>query len=335
MSKKANPTLIGAFVLAGAALAVVAAVVFGGGQFLAPKSTYVIYFKGSVTGLNVGAPVNFRGVNIGTVTGVEVELDTGSSEIRTPVYVQIERSKFRTVGGAVQERDIDRILDDLVSQGLRAQLLSESLVTGLKAVEFDFFPDTPIKPVGDGTGVRELPTVPSNIEQLTAELKGLPIAELADSSRDVMEGLSRLVSSPELQHLPGEVSELLAELRILLRNMDEKVGKLTASLETTSESANATLLEVQELVTDEEGPIFTLTADLEKTSAAMRTAMEQTQKTFETLEKTVEGTADMQHELTVALRDLGAAARALRQLAESLEQYPESLLRGKGGSRPR
>lgn len=337
MSNKANPTLIGGFVLGAAALAVAAVLVFGGGQLLSPTSTYVIYFSGSVTGLNVGAPVNFRGVRIGTVTAVEVELDVASSGIRTPIFVEIDQTKFRTVGGPVEEQDLDRILDDLVERGLRAQLLSESLVTGLKAVEFDFFPNTPAELSGAeaAAGVRELPTVPSDIEQLTAELKGLPIAELADSSRDVMDGLSRLVSSPEIQDLPGEVNEALAELRVLIRNVDVNLGELTARLETTAATANDTLVEVKKLFTDEEGPLLTVAADFEKTSRSMRAAMDQTEKTFKTLEATVDGTADMQHELTVTLRELGAAARALRQLADSLEQYPESLLRGKGSGRPR
>jgi paraquat-inducible protein B len=334
MSKKASPTLIGGFVLGAAALAVAAVVILGSGALLSPSSTYVIYFKGSITGLNVGAPVNFRGVNIGTVTGVEVELDPGGSEIRTPVYVEIERSKFRTVGGEVAEQDVDRILDDLVARGLKAQLLSESLVTGLKAVEFDFFPDYPVELVGDRQGVRELPTVPSNIEQLTAELKGLPIAELAASTRAVMEALSRLVSSPQIQDLPEEVNAAVTDIRAMLRTIDERIARVTASLETTSSTANETLLALKGLMTDEEGPIVTLAGDLEKTSGAMRDAMEQTRTTFKSLEGAVAGSGDMQHELTVALREVGAAARALRQLAEELERSPESLLRGKGGSRP-
>ena len=339
MSKKANPTLIGAFVLGAAVLTIAGVLLFGSGRFLSPSTTYVIYFSGSVTGLNIGAPVNFRGVNIGKVTGVEVEFDVRNTGIRTPVYVEIERDKFKTIGGTVEERDVDRILDEFVSRGLRAQLLAESLVTGLKAVELDFFPATPIHLQGGESEFRELPTVPSDFEQLTAEIRGLPIAELAASSREVMEGLALLIRSPELQDIPGQAGEALADLRSLLANVDTEVRRLADSLNAastnTSETAAETMREVRVLVSDAKDPLLSLMADLESTSRSLRTAMGQTERTMKSVEATLRGTTDMQYELTITLREVGAAARSLRQLAESLEQSPESLLRGRGGPRSR
>ena len=72
MSKHANPTVIGAFVVGAVILAVTAILLLGSGDLFIQKPRFVLYFKGSVKGLNVGSPVNFRGVNIGTVTNVQL-----------------------------------------------------------------------------------------------------------------------------------------------------------------------------------------------------------------------------------------------------------------------
>ena len=101
---------------------------------------------------------------------------------------------------------------------------------------------------------------------------------------------------------------------------------------TTSATANNTLKDVQDLLARVDEPVTTLADDLKKTSESTRVTMEQAERTLATLSTTVEGTADLQYEMTLTLREVSAAARALRQMAEALEQNPESLLRGRSGS---
>ena len=89
MSKQASPTLIGAFVVGAIALVVVGLLVFGGGRFFADRVTWVTYFPGSVKGLRVGAPVNFRGVRIGEVTRIQVLYDEKDGSMLIPVVMQV------------------------------------------------------------------------------------------------------------------------------------------------------------------------------------------------------------------------------------------------------
>ena len=84
MSERANPTLIGAFLLGAIALVVTGLMVFGGGRFFTETVTYVAYFPETVSGLNDGAPVNFRGVKVGTVRRIEVQLDVQDLSTLTP-----------------------------------------------------------------------------------------------------------------------------------------------------------------------------------------------------------------------------------------------------------
>ncbi|HEV8227869.1 MAG TPA: MlaD family protein, partial [Methylomirabilota bacterium] len=72
MSKRANPTAIGAFVVVALALAVGGLVVLGGMQIFRKELPFVMFFEGSLGGLDVGAPVEIRGVKIGTVTRIRL-----------------------------------------------------------------------------------------------------------------------------------------------------------------------------------------------------------------------------------------------------------------------
>ena len=84
MSQKANPTLIGGFVLGALVLLVGGVLLFGKGLFFAPKrQQFVIYFPDSVNGLNVGAPVKLKGVTVGTVTDVRVQYDVENARLLT------------------------------------------------------------------------------------------------------------------------------------------------------------------------------------------------------------------------------------------------------------
>jgi paraquat-inducible protein B len=89
----AKPAVIGAFVLGGLGLGVVAILMFGGGQFFTRTVHAVAYFQGSVAGLEVGAPVTFRGVRVGAVTRIAVNLNLKDLTARIPVYLDLKPSQ--------------------------------------------------------------------------------------------------------------------------------------------------------------------------------------------------------------------------------------------------
>jgi paraquat-inducible protein B len=117
---RANPKLIGAFVIGAVALLVIGVLLLGGGKFLTQTRTFVAYFEGSVKGLNVGAPVEFEGVKVGSVTDIQLQFLTAENEFRVPVFIQIEPGRMTQVG-----RQIDlhgQLLKPLIARGLRAKL---------------------------------------------------------------------------------------------------------------------------------------------------------------------------------------------------------------------
>src|SRR5262244_2292317 len=138
MSTRANPTVIGAFVVGAVALLLAALVVWGGTGLFRKKLDYVLFFDAAVTGLTKGAPVLARGVKVGEVT--DVQLRWGQKGV-VGVYVTLEPRSLKGIAEGGPREAVERAVKD---DGLRAQLRMQSFVTGVLYVSLDHRPDTPI-----------------------------------------------------------------------------------------------------------------------------------------------------------------------------------------------
>ncbi len=168
MSQKISPTLIGAFVVGAVALVVIGVVAFCSRQLFRKTQEFVLYFDGSVNGLHIGAPVKFKGVEIGSVKDIKLEMGLGNQVHKIPVIIEIDLKKVIR-RGVTREKAMDpNTIREFVTQGLRGQLQTESLVTGVLYVALDWFPETPLRlvqPAGDHFQYEEIPTVPTELEQ--------------------------------------------------------------------------------------------------------------------------------------------------------------------------
>jgi paraquat-inducible protein B len=359
MGRRANPTLIGAFLVGAVALIVIGILVFARGQFLTEKRTFVLYFEGSVKGLNVGAPVDFQGVRVGSVTDVRVQYIVKDGEFRIPVYIDIEPDRIKEVGVRDTQEARQQFIQSLIDHGLRAQLGMQSLVTGQLFVELDFHPGTPVRLVGGEPKVSELPTIPTPLQQasqaaqeMLEKLQQLPLDQLFADVLGITQGLNRLVNAPEIpdllrsaadaattaqqlaQRLDGQITRLLddaggatnaarllmTDVQQLVRNMNGRIGPLADGTKETLDVARATLKDGQQLMRHVDGRIGRLTDGLADTTKVAQTTLVRTQKTLD---------SDLNH----ALQEMTAAMRAIRLLADYLERNPNALVYGKGGDR--
>jgi phospholipid/cholesterol/gamma-HCH transport system substrate-binding protein len=230
---RANPTVIGAFVVGAIALIVIGLLVFGGASWFAKRNTYIAYFPGSVNGLRVGAPVAFRGVNIGEVTDIRVVFDPKDVSARIPVVMQFDPSRVDVVG-MVRTGSYEEQVERMIQAGFRAQLQSQSLLTGLLFVNLDIQPGTPVRLTGGKQPYPEIPTIPSGMEQLqqsagniAQQLPGL-IAKLNEILGDV---------SNELQATRGDFREIVGDLADLGNRMQARgpaFDRILASADTAS-----------------------------------------------------------------------------------------------------
>ncbi len=315
MSEKASPTLIGAFLLGAIALVVTGLMVFGGGRFFTQTVTYVDYFPETISGLNDGAPVDFRGVKVGVVSRIEVQLDAQDLSVQIPVYLQLQRRRIRETGGAISEGDF---IPELIERGLRAQLQLQSIVTGQLNVQLDILPDRPARFVDRVGEFPEMPTIPSTMQEFTETMESLSIQDMVNDARQVLTGLKALMNSPDLAGILTGVNRLV--------NSGEVLGIVS--------HANEAIDEVQALVSNIDGQVGSLSTSAELTFAKINETLDGVQKTLDTTRQTLSIAAEgssMRYEIEQMLSELTAAARSIRLLAEYLERNPDALLRGKSG----
>jgi len=164
VSGKPNPTAIGAFVVGAIALLLGATLFFGAKLFSGSSGRFgaTAIFTGSVKGLDVGAPVTLRGVKIGEVTDIHVSFDQRTAEFVIPVTMSLSREDL----GIAKDLATRANLQVLIDRGLRAQLKTQSLLTGLLYVDLVFKPESPPRYVDFDTEEPQLPTAPTGLEAI-------------------------------------------------------------------------------------------------------------------------------------------------------------------------
>ncbi len=336
MSKKASKTLIGAFVLGAVVLIVAGVVVFGGGKFFAPTKKYVMFFEGSVKGLQVGAPVIFRGVKIGEVFDIRLDFHPGDLTADIPVYIEIDPrllnipEEFKRV---LKEREKYWFLKPLIDKGLKAQLQMQSFVTGQLAVSLDFYPDKPIRLRGLEKKYPEIPTVPTGLEELTRIIRNLPLGEITMKLDSVLAGLEKVVQSPELTGSIASLNQALKDISAVAKNIDKRLGPLTASLTSTSDAARGAFVQAEKSLKMDEGTPGEIAYGIRDTLKESRLALEAARKALEGIQQIAEQNTNLGYEINRSLEQMNATSRSLRSLTDYLDRHPEALIRGKNPSK--
>jgi paraquat-inducible protein B len=265
----------------------------------------------------------FRGVKIGSVTDIEISFDPQELSATIPVIVEIERDKFRG-------REGDRkYFQELIDKGLRAQLQMQSLVTGQLAVYVDFFPDTPVVLRGTDTKYPEIPSILSKGEELQKTLAELPLEDLVAKTHSAMEGIDRLVNSPELHDAVSSLGTTAKEVQEMVRTLDREIRSLGEEGRKTTEAATRTLNEAEKFLAMQEGASGEMARNINETLAEARATFDKTEETLEAVRQTATDERST-YQLQQALRELAEAARSINTLVGFLERHPEALLQGKG-----
>jgi paraquat-inducible protein B len=327
MSKPANKTLIGIFVLGAITLLVIGIVVLGSGKFFRKTFKAVCFFEGSVGGLDVGAAVVFNGVRIGSVTDVVLRYDTRDLTATIPVYVEIDPQRMKTLGP--RPTSFEESLKLLIDHGLRARLELESIVTGKLQVSLGLYPDRPVRLVGSDQKYPEIPTIPTTVQEITKRIEQLPLEEIIKNIATAVEGINRVVNSPEITRTIQSVSQAAEEAKGLIQNLKSQTTTLTSSID-------GTVKDVQKLVQDIDrqveplGPSIQRTlSSIEKTSDEAGMTLRQAQQVLAVLEGDIGEDSELMYELKKAIKEVGTAGKAIQSLAKALEGQPESLLFGR------
>src|SRR5215469_2671816 len=344
MARKANPKLIGVFVVGAIVLLVAGILTFGSGDYFAPRGKAVLFFQGSLAGLDVGSPVTFRGVKVGSVTNIKIQYDVNAQKLLIPVFIELNPQKFEIVRGARSEHNIK----ELVQRGLRAQLQVQSLVTGQTSVDFDFYPETPVHLLDVNLDVPQLPTVPSsidllkaNITSVLAKINKLPLEQLSDQLLKVADNANQVLT---------DTGNVIKSAGGLVSDVQTQVKPLTDSVLGTSQQANLLMQEARQrlelrdgeplqnlnlLLADAGKMLNVLNRDLPQilgpaVQALSKTgaALDQTMALIQAAQRLISPGSPVYFELTSTLTEFKSAARAIRVFAEFIQRNPNALLMG-------
>ncbi|HUC61427.1 MAG TPA: MlaD family protein [Alphaproteobacteria bacterium] len=336
MSKRANPVLVGGFIVGAIALVVLALVLFGSVSLFVTRPVAVAYFEGSVSGLSVGAPVTLRGVPVGSVTDIQLVYDSEHKKIYIPVYMEFTPGKLHRIAGQNQKPS----LQGAIESGLRAQLQVQSLVTGQLSVEVSFQPGTPIHLVGLDKSVPEIPTVPSTFDVFKAKLSDLPLRELADAAIKTLRDLDALLGSQDAKTLLASLSGSAKAFQGTMQDLQGEIGPLLGNLQKTLTDAQATLKETEKLSADTRKNVdqvaTTANAGMAQTFKQLQQTLAESDATLAATQKTVAaaGTLVAQNsqqraDLDELLRNLTIASESIRSFAEQIDRNPNAVIMGK------
>jgi paraquat-inducible protein B len=277
------------------------------------KERFLMIFSGSVRGLSVGAPVSLRGIEIGRVLDVQLKFDDETLEFFIPVLVEVEPERIGILGRSEQvEGRHAAILHQLVQAGLRAQLKPGNLLTGSLYIELDFHEDAPPVAALERDGYRLLPTLPTPLEEVTGKatqildqvtqildkVNALPIEEIGIDVRAAAAGVRSVADSDDVARALSELADALGEARKLMADTNAR------------------------LVPEIDGALATLGRVLEEAAGTLANA-----------NALIAPDAPLSAEAVRTMREVSAAARSIRAMADYLERHPEALIQGKGGMR--
>lgn len=355
MSDHSPATRVGLFALGGLLLLFAVLVAVFGAGVLQSRERAVLHFEGSVHGLQVGAPVVFRGVRLGGVKSVQLVNRNGRIEV--PVEVELDAAQLHKLAGGVQDRpeaaQAQPAIPRLVAQGLVAQLVSQSLLTGQMYVELDLQTPTAARP-RQVEGVHEIPTVLSQTQGLQQQLERLDLARISEDLAAAMASARGLLGGNQIKQALEDVAAASAATARLASSLETRLAPLASAAQRSlaqATQASARVAQAAELAStavagaaDRAGDSVSQAASSVASAAAsagevlqpqgplllgVQTAAEELGRTAKALREAASSDAVVVQDLQRALGDVSRSARAVRELAEQLQQQPQSLIRGR------
>lgn len=331
MSQKMSARAIGLFTIGAIVSAVIGVLLFGSGDWFKQQDRIEMVFSGSVKGLGVGSSITYRGVRIGEVESINISLYEGENNINIRVVGVIIQAhpdnslfKFST--------DRKEIFKTLIKQGVRAQLVQENLVTGRLQIQLEFFEDQPGYAPPSQSGFVVVPTVPSEIEifgetlsRLVEQFDGLPIKDISNNLAAVAEGMNNIVNSPEAKSSMRNLSDSLVHLNSLLGKLDQEKGDITGELLAATRAVKGMADSISSAANKSQPILDGAAGSLKKLDQLLA----QSGKTLSTYEKLVQPGSELSITLVQTLQSFERASEQVRQLAETLQRNPESILTGK------
>jgi paraquat-inducible protein B len=322
---RANPAVVGGFVVGAIALIVIGLLLFGGTSWFVQHNKFIAYFPGSVKGLQVGAPVDFRGVTIGEVTEIRVLYDPEKVSARIPVIMELDPTQIEIAGRQgvdTEPQDIER----LIEAGFRAQLQSQSLLTGLLFVNLDFYPNKPPQLVGGDEPYPEIPTIPSDLEQL--QQTAGDVAARLPALLDQMNGLLAELNHA-LDQTSGDFRSIVSDVAVISKEIRQSTPQVVARATEATADLRRVAATLEDLLATNRDAIGAMIDEWTIAAGAMRRTADQVdQLVAENRQGLRDFTQEGLYEYTGLAQDAQRLVDQITRLTEELERDPARFLFG-------
>jgi len=207
-------------------------------QKITLREKYLFYFDGSVRGLTPDAPVEFRGINLGKVVSIDLELNMDSDEFHIPVLVELEMERITRQATEFTSEEREDFIGGLVARGFRAQLKTGSILTGSLFVDLEFYPDAEKEEMLHAKGYPVIPTVPTSLETITknvsavlSKVKEFPFDEIGADLSSTLANLDKTLIQADttlktIDKMFADDSAISQELQTSLRELADAARSL-------------------------------------------------------------------------------------------------------------
>jgi len=338
LSMKANPAVVGGFVIGAISLVLLSILVLGSGRFFKNDLRLMAVFPGTVKGLHVGSPVLFRGVNIGLVTKIQIYHDHENQQSLVPVYIDLKQEIIELMNQGskntkLTEDQAQKFLIAMVESGLHARLSLESLVSGRQMVEFEFDSGIPINLTGIDKRYLEIPTVESDLSKLQNLLRSLPLTELTENLVITATQINKIFADEGAREVFQNINSAILGGSKLIESLNEQIIPLSnltqdslnefqVLLKSSETQLSATLLELVRLTK-------TLNEQLSQLTQSATQTFDSSDKAFTNLNTMVDKESVFRYKLEESLDEFSRAVKSFRVFTEYLERHPEAIIKGK------
>ncbi len=321
MSRKANPTLIGIFLFAGLLLAVAGLLLFTSSKIFAKTGSFIVYFNTTLSGLNEGAPVKFRGVTIGSVTRVMIHYNQATNDLAMPVIFEVQQDLVdKKLVGATNFKSV-KYLGDQIRKGMRASLATESLVTGVLYIELEVEASPPPAVYHQlGPGYIEIPSRPTEIQQLMKNLAKLDLSGLQHQLSSLITNADGLLASVKMDQINEDLTNVLSSANRVVNTPD---------LTNAFTSLKLALDQYRLVATNLNGRVDVLSDSLTNTLQQLNQTLVQARGGVQNFRDTLAANSSLRLQLNLALDQITEAARSIAVFVDYLDKHPNALLNGR------
>lgn len=313
------------FVMAASIIAVAAVMVFGAAKFFSRTENFISFFSESVNGLDVGAPLKYKGVKIGKVEGIFISSSKNIKESSVSVVYSIDIDQLRRKTGT-DFKDYSDWMDEQIAEGLRAKLNYQSIVTGMLYIELDFIADKGEKydlKYG-GTRFKEIPAAKSGLSELAkgfektmADVAKIDFAGIGQNVHSAIVKVNEKLDAIDAKAISDNAVSALKGVDDLVRNRDvaEAVKKLDA------------------LLSDSDALVNDARAELKNFSSSGASLAARLDEVLRNVNSVVAPQSPLRYQIAVLVKTMNDSMSYISNFTDYLQRNPNSLLRGKDNSK--